>query len=1464
MKRMVSLLMILVMLFQLIPFSAGAAGSSNKELTPSEELREYGTITAAMNAYAEKAWEKYGYEVVFSELTDVDLMAFRSLVDKIYKKTDKSRDSVSFMDVVTLLGFVYFENSGDWNAVHNQVELYLKHLLMLIEMENTPFEQTVAQIEDYMPDDYGAGIALALSAIEGLLGWGMDQKVEPTIQKVLEISGIPEDKSLAFKILKLVMSSQDTIDSINIQMNLFSAEPFEGLMNSYLHIEAASRVLGSIPASSIHDLELQEAHRILGQTFEEYAQQLKKLSGDPSARKQLESDGYLKKQFDSILASHTKEYDLDGAMKALDTALKGITFIYLPIGNILFDALVSAGEILLGSQSLYAHLHAVNIVDTIYETLLSNLEVGNTWKERYAYAENIQRLCNLALVGERHIYEMTTIDAGAIRELASTLQWAFSPDKKNPLEENERWYKLRRQRLQEIYYSAKAYMDCLNEHYSALTQATIDMSDIQGYENEAYSFIKGKVLQDEWYARRDDLTQPDYDKPNPNAGQPFISADITLLADGQEISSFFTDSNGEYILVFPTHKAKGKQLTLQIEGQEPFEFADKQVPVGMPVSFSFRSGYPSEEKEHNVVTMDMQYADEYLLADNGYHHELAKLSLGLSAAAMYTPVSDQFWTTDGDVGRDANILMALDDMGYDVLESRYYDRNVNIADGCLPYVIADKWVEDSNARKDDPKQYRLIVVAFGGATDSPSVSCLYGADQEYIRQVEESLKKQITSRMVDGVPVRLWITGFSAGGTAANALYSQLSDYDWMTKNHVTPYAYTFAVPQTLANRGVYNLIYSEDLMAAGAPEETDGEFVFGWEDYMRYDEEWIIISLFRQLTGRNDFLPWAYSESVKEFREKLSIDMPGLFEPEDELHGLFSSTLYWQMIRGDKGETTAEMDLPAKHDMIIKTMKAKPSTEKDLSFWEEMIQKAYQSLPFPIFEVLPEEASLILNDVLLDILYRRNTQKVQDSLGREIPTSLIPSLFKLQETVMQPDDTNSLLFAHHPEMYLAWMMGITLTNTPRYLETPTVFHARVMPLQTNIGGYVYDEETKKPLKNATVLFEEAGNFRSAQTNEAGYWETSISPDTDHVLRFSCSGYAPETLKISADQFSKDLLLLNTYLAAKPLPKLVITLDHSLTDEETIYYRESYLNIYSDINPTLENTVNELLQTTKGRYWIPSREEYEEWKEVWGRAFETRTLKMAYTNGKYLSVAIDFSDYMYGDAPPFFYCRSVTVDMETGREIPLYEVLGYEQNMWYEAKTKLGHIIDEVLTEKQFYAYESQSVTGEDISDDLFKGYVTWVLTHEGLQLYFESGSVVAMQDYISQMMLSDLLIPYDRLAEMMPAEFMPLNADGKATCTFKHASPNRDGVDFRSQPGSRVFVHVNGNPLHVWVDNSIPNSVGFKPMDFGDELKRSNCMYAFGTQDFIAQLHEDYLDPSHYRVYWLDMDGLHTLADEN
>ena len=50
----------------------------------------------------------------------------------------------------------------------------------------------------------------------------------------------------------------------------------------------------------------------------------------------------------------------------------------------------------------------------------------STWQDYASYARNIQRLCNIALLGESHIYQLTTEDIGAGQKLWNLLKYKMT------------------------------------------------------------------------------------------------------------------------------------------------------------------------------------------------------------------------------------------------------------------------------------------------------------------------------------------------------------------------------------------------------------------------------------------------------------------------------------------------------------------------------------------------------------------------------------------------------------------------------------------------------------------------------------------------------------------------------------------------------------------------------------------------------------------------------------------------------------------------------------------------------------------------------------------------------------------------------------------------------------------------------------------------------------------------------
>ena len=200
-------------------------------------------------------------------------------------------------------------------------------------------------------------------------------------------------------------------------------------------------------------------------------------------------------------------------------------------------------------------------------------------------------------------------------------------------------------------------------------------------------------------------------------------------------------------------------------------------------------------------TWEYLYNDDLFSIDpDQYDHDLARLSLGLALAA----------------GRDKEQPDAQDDllidffqgMGFDQIESDTY-RTDPTADS-IAFGIAAKETGDTTI---------VACAVCGGDYGLEWASNLTVGDsvrsegfQDAAQKVEAALDAYLEEHHISG-DVKLWVTGYSRAGAAANIVAADAAD----SGRYDDVYAYTFATPRTTREPGsysnIFNIIQKEDVV---------------------------------------------------------------------------------------------------------------------------------------------------------------------------------------------------------------------------------------------------------------------------------------------------------------------------------------------------------------------------------------------------------------------------------------------------------------------------------------------------------------------------------------------------------------------------------------------------------------------------------------------------------------------------
>lgn len=221
-----------------------------------------------------------------------------------------------------------------------------------------------------------------------------------------------------------------------------------------------------------------------------------------------------------------------------------------------------------------------------------------------------------------------------------------------------------------------------------------------------------------------------------------------------------------------------------------------------------------------------------------YNTSLALTSLGMALSASTTWESYSDYGVTGDVGRENNLLASYSQLGFSNIECHNYDKSRNDPSDSIAYSFAQKTYSENETTK------TILTIFLRGAGygaewvsnlhlgDGPShagfttpVSAVYADFQQYLAAAQRSS---------DLGEVRLWIAGFSRGGTVANLLAAKIMNTlpEFTQQN---TFVYTFAASaaitanspldlqwdldaQNVSSSNIFNLINSIDLVSRMLP----------------------------------------------------------------------------------------------------------------------------------------------------------------------------------------------------------------------------------------------------------------------------------------------------------------------------------------------------------------------------------------------------------------------------------------------------------------------------------------------------------------------------------------------------------------------------------------------------------------------------------------------------------------------
>ena len=203
----------------------------------------------------------------------------------------------------------------------------------------------------------------------------------------------------------------------------------------------------------------------------------------------------------------------------------------------------------------------------------------------------------------------------------------------------------------------------------------------------------------------------------------------------------------------------------------------------------------------HTIYLDYAYSEDFFRQPSDvYSHDLARLSLGLAAAA--------FRDEDKPEEQDDHLIAFFKTLGFDRIETDTY-HTVPTAYS-IGYGLARLELEDMTV---------IAMAVCGGGYGAEWTSNLTVGDsvrpegfQDAAQKVQAALKDYMERYPAEG-DAKLWITGYSRAGAVSNLTAADCAE--WGVFKDI--YAYTFATPRTTKEPGgyshIFNILQKNDLV---------------------------------------------------------------------------------------------------------------------------------------------------------------------------------------------------------------------------------------------------------------------------------------------------------------------------------------------------------------------------------------------------------------------------------------------------------------------------------------------------------------------------------------------------------------------------------------------------------------------------------------------------------------------------
>ena len=1477
MKKLLALLMALM----LLPLPVGRAN----------EVEDHGSLEAAMVAYAKKGLRPYQYQ--FNQMTTDGVLAFRTAVERVLTWDNRTSDRSQLMNALVNIGFTVTENDSVWLVDKNQVELNLRYLMYLAQLETMPFEDAVDKVKDYMPD-YNLGkaaLGVAADIFLNLLGGKLQSMVDAdAIVYALDfrdagrkmLSGNFFSRILGKALVsttgrlgdvyKGATQMTEAAKSLN---GYFQEDPaLLNLVNSVNQALSGASYLEAMYAGGLATTQMNTACTMLSDAYKTYLAKLDELGQRDDAHELLQNETYLANLFNSILKDKLANYA--SAYDSCASILAGIGTIYDLLvyggwGKIFVDGTTNvASEAVLGTNSTYTHFHAMMTLDEIYAAMASSAGLdGASWEDYAAYARNIQRLCNIALLGETHIYQMTTEDAGAGQKVWNLLKYKVTGE--DEMAERTQWYEQRVDFLEGVYSAAQSYLDALYAHYDKLQLEAQSVASLLGAEGSLTATIAGVITQDEWYALPDG-SGPDYDNPNPDAGKPIAGIAVSLVAPGDSedlvLAKTITDADGRYTITYPVLKVASQQLSLTIGDEQEDDFLVKQNVSALNHHWTnFRSSFRWDPETETLAEQSagdesflLPYADDLFIGSSlEYDHNLAVASLGLSAAAMSAPDADSSWTSNASIGRDSNICAAWNSLGFSVVASSGYNQNLNTLQSSPAYTIAVKTFEDPDDLDDqhNPKQYRVVGVAIRGDVDMAELAQTFiaadadstatGSYRAAAMEILPVLERVINSGWSEDVPTKVWITGFSRGGAIAGQLCDLVKLRSALSVKIKGLYGYTFGAPggskgsysASTSTSGIFNIVYEEDLVANGLLESLrtgykNPGYSLSFGAGNTGDGRRRIASAFHMLTSGNsayDPMNFTADPTLLTFFSNVREARSDTLYAK-EMQPLVTAALQISLLRNASGDDFRTLSLEEKHQQAIaltghnRVVLNSTSTAQDTltdTTIEQMMEKILLGSQATFFKALPLEAQESLTAYMGDVLRLAAMNSGEGSafrLSDDMAEIFLSMVLALSDDFSAPTAQYSSLYGHHPEIYMAWMLG--QSGFALFAQEQTErFNTPVLPVDKNLLGTVIDAESEKPIVNVPVRI--VGGVgqdaidRTILTDEEGKWDTYVKP-ADYTVTFLLPGFetkevriyqsdmltrtltAPETVPVSLAELLTDKVEMETELQALEHDSIIITSTAHYETGSYYWIKIDHPYVYSAKNPELYNIVESIVGPLVDKAHASASRLRS--SSHTGCAYDMRYheeiwfyLGTAYATDDMLSFTLNRGSFSCGIGHNMPNRTGYTFDIATGKRLTLDDILDPSNP---NAKKDFQDQITQACKEDSGYFDLSEHYSASQIykSASQQKSNYSWYMLNDGIEMVVPAIAGGGQDGFF---------IPYTRLAGIVAPKYLPTENIGSATFKAVRRENVLDDYDgqliYNDSGKSGTGVQLDGLATHVWID---------------------------------------------------------------